>query len=140
TKAFAALDSITKEPFDSFVATAAVAKAALLVTEGHSDDAEKLLAKTLDSWVASQSDFTARPPAPGIDADIAEIRQVVFRPLGDLPVYGGKGWNAFRFPDALPRFIVVRSDVLVKTPDGQVVRHTVYQRFPDLDHVLMLTS
>jgi hypothetical protein len=140
TKAVAALDAITKESFDSFIATAALAKAALLVTEGHSDDAEKLLASTLDSWVASQRELTARPPAPGVDADIAEIRQVVFRPLGDLPVYGGKGWNAFRFPDALPRFIVVRSDLAVKTPDDQVVRHTVYQRFPGLDQVLMLTS
>ena len=140
TKAFAALDSIAKEPFDSFAATAALAEAALLVTEGHSDDAEKLMAKTLDSWVASQRELTARPPATAFDTDIAEIRQVVFRPLGDLPVYGGKGWNAFRFPDALPRFIVVRSDVAVKTPDGQVRRHTVYQRFPDLDQVLMLTS
>lgn len=139
-KAMAALDLITKEPFDSFVATAALAKAALLVTEGNSDDAEKLMAITLESWVTSQRDLTARPPAQGIDADVAEIRQVVFRPLGDLPVYGGKGWNAFRFPDALPRFIVVRSDIPVKTSDGQVVRHTVYQRFPDLDHVLMLTS
>ena len=140
TKAFAALDSIAKEPFDSFVATAALAEAALLVTEGHSDDAEKLMAKTLDSWVASQRELTARPPATAFDTDIAEIRQVVFRPLGDLPVYSGKGWNAFRFPDALPRFIVVRSDVAVKTPDGEVRRHTVYQRFPDFDQVLMLTS
>jgi len=140
TKAGAALDSITKEPFDSFVATAAVARAALLVTEGQSDDAEKLLAKTLDSWVASQRELTARPPATAFDADIAEIRQVVFRPLGDLPVYGGNGWNGFRFPNALPRFIVVRSDLAVKTPDGQVSRHSVYQRFPDFDQVLMLTS
>ncbi len=139
-KAVAALEAITKEPFDSYVATAALAKAALLVTEGHSDDAEKLIAKTLDSWVASQRELAARPPATTFEADIAEIRQVVFRPLGDLPVYGGKGWNAFRFPDALPRFVVVRADVAVKTPDGQVSRHTVYQRFPDLGQVLMLTS
>lgn len=140
TKAVAALESITKEPFDSFVATAALAQAALLVTEGHPDDAEKLMAKTLDSWVASQRELAARPPAQGLDADIAEIRQVVFRPRGDLPVYGGTGWNAFGFPDAPPRFIVVRSDLAVKTPDGQIARHTVYQRFPDLDQVLMLTS
>ncbi|MFY9618566.1 MAG: tetratricopeptide repeat protein [Pyrinomonadaceae bacterium] len=139
-KAVAALEAITREPFDSYVATAALAKAALLVTEGQADNAEKLMAKTLDSWVASQRELAARPPALSIEADIAEIRQVVFRPLGDLPVYGGKGWNAFRFPDALPRVVVVRADLAVKTPDGQVGRHTVYQRFPDLGHVLMLTS
>ena len=98
------------------------------------------MAKTLDSWVASQRELTARQPATTFDADIAEIRQVIFRPLGDLPVYSGKGWNAFRFPDALPRFIVVRSDLAVKTPDGQVARHRVYQKFPDFDQVLMLTS
>jgi hypothetical protein len=30
--------------------------------------------------------------------------------------------------------------VQVKTADGQVGRHTIYQRFPDFDHVLVLTS
>jgi TolA-binding protein len=139
-KAAAALDSIAKEPFDSFVATAALAKAALMVAGGQSADAEALMATTLESWLKSQRDLTARDPAAGIDADIAEIRQVVFRPLGDLPVYGNNGWNAFSFPDKLPRFLVVRADVQVKTIDGQVSRHTIYQRFSDLDHVLLLTS
>jgi len=98
------------------------------------------MATTLESWLKSQSDLTARAPAAGIDADIAEIRQVVFRPLGDLPVYDGFRANAFTFPDKLPRFTVVRADVHVKTADGQVGRHTIYQRFPGLDHVLLLTS
>ena len=139
-KALAALDALTKEPFDSFVATAALAEAALKVTQGQSSEAEALMGKTLDSWVTTQRDLNRQPPVSSIDADVAEIRQVVFRPLGDLPVYGGSGWNAFNFPAALPRFIVVRADVQVKTSDGQVGRHTVYQRFPDLDHVLLLKS
>ena len=90
----------------------------------------------LDDWVASKHNLTAQLPAEGIDSDIAEIRQVVFRPLGDLPVYAGH----FRFPTALPRFIVVSPDLQVKTSDGQVRRHTVYQTFPDLYHVLFLKS
>jgi tetratricopeptide (TPR) repeat protein len=139
-KATAALDSIIKEPFDSYVATAALAKAALLATEGNSSEAEKLMGATLDSWLTSQRDLTARPPAPGIDADVAEIRQVVFRPLGDLTFYGGTGWNAFSFPATLPRFLVVRPDIQVRTSDGEVSRRVVYQRFPDLDHTLMLPT
>jgi tetratricopeptide (TPR) repeat protein len=139
-KALAALNAITKEPFDSFVATAGVAEAALKLTQGQSSEAEALLGKTLDLWVTTQRDRTRQPPISSIDADVAEIRQVVFRPLGDLPIYGGSGWNAFNFPAKLPRFIVVRADVQVKTSDGQVSRHTVYQRFSDLDHVLLLTS
>ncbi len=139
-KAVAALDSLAKEPFDSFVASAALAKAALMVTDGKSADAEALMATTLESWLKNQAHLTARVPAAGIDADIAEIRQVVFRPLGDLSVFGKKGWNAFSFPDKLPRFVVVRADVQVKTADGQVGSHPIYQRFPDLDHVLLLTS
>jgi tetratricopeptide (TPR) repeat protein len=139
-KALAALDSIVKEPFDSFVATAALAKAALLLTGGQSQDAEALIATTLELWLKNQSDLTARAPNAGVDADVAEIRQVVFRPLGDLSVYGNKGWNGFSFPEKLPRFIVVRADVQVKTADGEVGRHTIYQRFPDMDHVLLLTS
>jgi len=139
-KALAALDAITKEPFDSFVATAALAEAALKLTQGQSSEAEALMGKTLDSWVTTQRDLNRQSPTSSIDADVAEIRQVVFRPLGDLQIYGGSGWNAFKFPAALPRFIVVRADVQVKTSDGQVGRHTVYQRFPDLDHVLLLKS
>ncbi len=139
-KALAALDVITREPFDSFVATAAVAEAALKLTQGQSSEAETLMEKTLDSWLTTQRDLKRGVPLSGIDADVAEIRQVVFRPLGDLPFYRGSGWNAFNFPAALPRFIVVRADVQVKTSDGQVVRHTVYQQFPDLDHVLILKS
>ena len=136
----AALNAIAKEPFDSFVAIAAVAEAALKLTQGQSSEAEALMGKTLESWVTTQRDLNRRPPMTSIDADVAEIRQVVFRPLGDLSIYGGSGWNAFNFPAALPRFIVVCADVQVKTSDGNVRRHTVYQRFPDLDHVLLLTS
>ncbi len=139
-KALAALNAITKEPFDSFVATAALAEAALKLTQGQSSEAEALMGKTLDLWVTTQRDRTRQPPVSSIDADVAEIRQVVFRPLGDLPIYGGSGWNAFNFPAALPRFVVVRADVQVKSSDGQVSRPTVYQRFPDLDHVLLLKS
>jgi hypothetical protein len=139
-KALAAFNAITKEPFDSFVATAALAEAALKLTQGQSSEAEALMGKALDLWVTTQRDLTRQPPASSIDADVADIRQVVFRPLGDLPIYGRGGWNAFNFPAALPRFIVVRADVQVKTADGQVGRHTVYQRFPDLDRVLLLNS
>jgi tetratricopeptide (TPR) repeat protein len=135
-KVSATLDALAEEPFDAAVGTAALAKAFLMATEGRGGDAEALMSRTLDSWVASQHDLTSQPPAAGIDADIAEIRQVVFRPLGDLPVYAGH----FRFPTTLPRFIVVSPDVQLKTSDGQVRRHTVYQTFPDLDHVLFLTS
>jgi tetratricopeptide (TPR) repeat protein len=135
-KAVGALDAMAKEPFDAIVATAGLAKALLMATEGRDGDAEALMARTLDLWMVSQHDLTSRPPAEGVDADIAEIRQLVFRPLGDLPVYAGH----FRFPTALPRLIVVSPDLQVKTSDGQVRRHTVYQTFPDLDHVLFLTS
>src|SRR3954462_5614664 len=87
-KAAAALDSLAKAPFDSFVAAGALAKAALMVTGGQSADAQALMATTLESWLKNQSDLTARGPAVGIDADIAEIRQVLFRPLGDISLYG----------------------------------------------------
>jgi tetratricopeptide (TPR) repeat protein len=139
-KALAALSTVATEPFDSATATAALAKAAVLVTDGAIGDAEALMAATLDSWVATQRSQITTPPVPGLDADIAEIRQVVFRPLGDLPVYNGMRINAFGFPAALPRFIIVRPDLQVKTADGQVHRRTVYQTFPDFGHVLFLTT
>src|SRR6185503_12808513 len=53
-KALAALDAITKEPFDSYVATAGVAEAALKLTQGQTSEAEALMEKTLDTWVTTQ--------------------------------------------------------------------------------------
>jgi hypothetical protein len=87
-KAVAALDGINKEPFDSFVATAALAKAALKLTQGQSSEAESLMGKTLDSWVTTQRDLNRQPPISGIDADVAEIRQIVSL----LPIT--QRWNA----------------------------------------------
>ena len=139
-KALAALEAITREPFDSFVATAGLAAAALKLTQGQSSEAEALMGKTLDTWATTQLDRNRQPVLSGIDADVAEIRQVVFRPLGDSPLYAGSGWNSFSFPAKPPRFILVRADIQVGTSDGQVGRRTVYQRFPDLDHVLLLKS
>ena len=139
-KALAALNAISNEPFDSYVATAALAEDALKLTQGQSTEAEALMGKTLELWVRTQRDLIRQPPKSSIEADVAEIRQVVFRPLGDSPIYRGTGLNAFNFPAALPRFIVARADIQVKTSDGQVARHDVYQRFPDLDHVLLLKS
>jgi TolA-binding protein len=139
TKAAAALDAIGTEPFDSVVATANLARAAMMLTEGHAADAEGLTTQTLDSWTENQRDLTTHPPAAGIEADIAEIRRVVFRPLGD-PIYSGMWTNAVTFPTTLPRIIIVCPDVSVKTADGQINRHTVYQKFPDLDHVLFLKT
>ena len=95
-----------------------MAEAALKLTQGQSSEAEALMGKTLDLWVTTQRDLNRQPPISSIDADVAEIRQVVFRPLGDLPIYAGSGWNAFKFPAALPRFIIARADVQVKTSDG----------------------
>jgi len=74
-KALAALHAITNEPFDSYIATAAVAEAALKLTQGQSSEAEALLGKTLDQWVTAQRDLN---PPLSIDADVAEIRQVCF--------------------------------------------------------------
>jgi TolA-binding protein len=139
TKAAAALDAIGTEPFDSVVATANLARAAMMLTDGQDADAEALTGRTLDSWIENQRSLTTQAPAPGIEADIAEIRRVVFRPLGD-PIYSGMWTNAFTFPTTLPRIIVVCPDFSVKTADGQINRHTLYQKFPDLDHVLFLRT
>jgi hypothetical protein len=135
-----ALDALATQPLDTGVAAARLARAAMLLMAGAASEADALMAATLNAWIALEQPLLSPPSTSGIDADIAEIRQVVFRPLGDLPIYGGMRLNAFSFPSKLPPFVVVRSDVAVKTADGRTERHVVYQRFADLDHVLFLDT
>src|SRR5262249_32847770 len=133
-----AIEALAGEPFDAAVATAAAARAALLATDGHASDADLLMSATLDQWVATANRRVTDPPTDSVDADGAAIRRVVFKPLGDLPVYSGMRLNAFGFPPSLPSFLVVNPSVLVKTADDRVERHTVYQTYPGLSHVLQL--
>lgn len=136
--AMRSLDALAGEPFDTAVAVAAVARSALLATDGHRADADVLMSATLDQWVGAGNARAIEPAAGNLDADVVAIRRVVFRPLGDLPVYSGMRLNAFSFPASLPSFLVVNPTVLVKTADDRVEKRTVYQRFPGLEHVLQL--
>jgi hypothetical protein len=136
-----ALDLLAREPFDSAVAVASLARAALQLLEGDAAGASRQTTVTLDQWAAaSRARIGSWPSAGSVDADVAEIRQVVFRPLGDLPVYSGMRLNAFGFPSALSPFVIVNPDVSVKTADGTVQRHRIWQSYPGIDHVLQLDS
>jgi tetratricopeptide (TPR) repeat protein len=138
--AMKALEALGAEPFDREVATARIATSALLLKQGATTEAGALMKATLDAWIAMQRPLAARAPAFPIDADVAAIRQVVFRPTGDLALIKDPGWNAFTFPPALPPVVITRADVPVKTADGSTNRHVIYQRFAGLDQVLLLTS
>lgn len=137
--AMKALTVLGAEALDSAVAAARLSRAALLLKQGASADAASLMQSTLDAWMASQQPLATRPPASPIDADIAAIRQVVFRPAGDS-ILGTFHWNAFTFPSSLPPVVVIRPDVAVKTPDGLTSTHVVYQRFAGMEKVLFLNA
>ena len=80
------------------------------------------MSAALREWQTRQPKTSA--PTPGsLEADVDAIRREVFRPLGG-GVYDAKPWNAFSWPAALPPFMLVNPDILVKLP-GDEIRHVV---------------
>ena len=131
------LDSFTDAPMDAGVFAGRMAKSTLLVRQGRRDEAGELLRKAMRDQIAAQKSQRATP-LTGVDADVAAIRTLVLRPLGDLPVYHGQGWNAFTFSTALPEFVVVKSGVTVTLASGESRVRTVRHELPDLPQAVYL--
>jgi len=134
------LDEIAAEPPDFFVAAARLVKAAIDVRNNQTDAARAETRTALDQLISMQKPFVTATPASDVDADIAAIRRVVFRPLGDLTVFGGGRWNAFTFPATLPSFVIVKADVDVKLGQGPIASRTVYQSFTDMPNGIFLVE
>jgi len=135
--AIALLDGFIDQPIDAAVFSGRVAKSTLLVRQGRQAEAGDLLRMALRDRIAAQRS-QREAPLSGVDADVAAIRTLVFRPLGDLPVYRGQGWNAFSFPTTLPEFVVVNSGVTVATAGGDSRVRTVRHALPDLPQAVYL--
>lgn len=132
------LSAVSGTPEDSAMFAGQVLQSAIEFRRGNQQGARDTLTSALTGWLRMQR---ARMPSrqEGVDADVAAIRQVLFRPLGDLPVYN-EGWNAFTFPRMLPPFQIVRADVAVAVVGQPPVTRTVWHGFPELPNVLMLES
>jgi len=139
--ALAALDSLASEPLDFSVGAARIAKASILVKQGAEQVAAVQMQGVLEELLALRRARVQAPPATPLDADVAAIRALVFRPTGDLPLLENRrDWNAFSFPASLPPFVVVRADLPVVAAGGDAVRRTVFQRFPGIPRTLLFTS
>jgi tetratricopeptide (TPR) repeat protein len=115
-----------------------VAQSALEFRQGREDIARGTLTAALRDWLRlQQSRVATRRDA--VDDDVVAIRQLLFRPLGDLAPYA-EGWNAFKFPATLPPFQIVQADVVVTLAGQSQATRTVWQIFPDLPNALLLES
>jgi hypothetical protein len=135
------LERLGAEPADAAVFTGRVARATLLALRGERASADEAMAAALDDWIAHQSSARAAstPPAAGtLEADVLAIRGVVFTPLGG-GVYAAKGWNAFDWPSALPRYMVANPEVVVKQTGGQTTTLTLRQPVAGYTNIVFAT-
>ncbi len=132
-----ALDALAAEPYDFPVLAAKMSKAIVVAERGNREEAGKAMRAALDEWRARQE---LREPASALEKDVAEIRNVLFQPLGRGVYDSQQRWNAFSWPAELPPFLVVNPGVRVTFPGAPATRVSLAQRFPGLDNVLFVDS
>lgn len=134
------LDHVAGEPYDFGVAAAKIAKASVLAKRGVQPEAAALMTEALSEWHASVSPLQRRTPRPGIAADVAEIRSILFRPAGG-GIFSGKGsWNGLDWPSKPPPFFMVDPDVSVTLASGDVLRLDGRQAFPHASKILFMNA
>ena len=121
------LEDLAREPLDFAVTAARMARASLQARRGEASAAEASLLAALKDWHGARRVI---PPSAGLEADVAEIRRVVFLPRGG-EIYGERGWNAFKWSSTPPPFTLVNSDVRVKLHDSAITRVTLIQEFSE---------
>ena len=131
-----ALGALAGEPFDFPVCAAAIARALLLQQRGEGDEAGRVTRAALEQWRAGQQ--FQEPDGP-VARDVAEIRRVLFQPLGGA-LLGKERWNAFVWPGLLPPFLVVSADLTLGFADDGREPFSLAQRYPAHDNVLVVTA
>jgi TolA-binding protein len=133
----AILDALQKEESDAAVAAAGITKACLLVLNDKAPDAEAVVTAALTRLRDEQRAEISKTKMMPLERDVAEIRQVVFKPLGDAMYERGR-WNAFDWPRSLPAFVMIGADVVVTLPDADPTTMTLLQAFPDFQNAVFL--
>ncbi len=127
------------QPYDLAVGAAKVTRACLLLKQRRTGDAERLMLEALQEWQRWQGRSPAEDHMTGLEKDVAEIRRIVFRPMG-AAFFGQLRWNGLSWPAELPRFVVVSPEVSVKFSNGLLDRVVLYQTFPQLNNVLFVNA
>ena len=135
------LDSLTREPFDSAIALASVVRATLLMLDGQRTASETAMTSALEAWIAGG----ARAPAPATGSlaeDALAVRDAVFQPLGGRELNDPRSrWSAFKWPTALPRFIIAPATLRVREGGQDVPTDIdVSRRPPGLPNVLFVDA
>jgi len=132
TAAAERLDAIAREPIDSAVTAARIARASMKWSAGDSEGARAGMAAALDDWLKVQPHAE---PRSDLQRDAAAIRDAVFLPLGG-GILGTRGWNAFRWPAALPPYLLMDPAVNVKLPSGDLTTVTITRAVPGYPNVV----
>jgi hypothetical protein len=131
--AAARIDELSRQPLDSAIVAARIARASELWSQGKSEQARDAMASALGDWIAAQPH---QAPTSDLERDLAAIRDAVFRPLGDGIFAGRPRWNAFTWPQALPRFLLMDPEIAVKLPSGDETSVVVTSALPGLSNVV----
>jgi tetratricopeptide (TPR) repeat protein len=121
------LQRVRAEPLDAAVTAAHIMRSAILLLDGSGAEAETLLGEALDAWHARQP---VKRPASALEEDVAQIRRVVFLPRGG-DIYSDGRWNAFRWPDPGPPYMLVNSDVQVTLHGGEALTVSLSEPLSD---------
>jgi tetratricopeptide (TPR) repeat protein len=133
------LEALARESYDFAVFAAGIVRASLLWKQGVAADAQAVMTETLKGWLQKPSSSMILPSR--LATDVAEIREIVFRPNGDgVFAADSSRWNAFSWPAAPPPFFIVDPDVSVKLANGEIERVQVYRNMPGRERVLFVTS
>lgn len=120
--AMAELEVLAQKPLDVAVLAARLGHASLRWKRGAETEADSAVRVALQEW---QTHRLETKPRAALEADIAEIRRVLFRPVG----------HAVRGP-----FQVVNPAIAVKLADGETRRFEIVQSFPTETNVLFFTA
>jgi tetratricopeptide (TPR) repeat protein len=136
--AMSALKALSAEPVDFGVCAARIALATVTLLSRSEGDPDAMMADAMKAWQSLD-----KPPAAGsrtpVERDVIHIRNEVFKPKGGGVLDDGR-WNAFKWEAANAPYVVVDSELRVKSSTGAVTTVAVYDAFPDVPNVLFLND
>jgi tetratricopeptide (TPR) repeat protein len=140
TAAAVLLEEVVDGPPDFLGSAARLAKSALHAVAGNRIAAVDDARRALGDLLAAQRPLERPTSASRLESDVMAIRDLLFRPAGDLPVYRNGGWSILDFPERPPPFSVVSAAVTVKLPGESARTMSFVQRYTSAPDVLTLTT
>lgn len=140
------LQALSGEPWTPAAGAASLAVAAIVGKAGYEDRAWSLTRAALESWHRNQVGYYAQPTMARradstLVADVTAIRDLIFLPLGgDIYDHEQARWNAFDWPDTMPKYVIVNPDMTVTLGNGRTTQVMVSSQPPNLENVLFMST